>query len=182
MTVTCPICGEYEGEVSSVKAHITSRSGANDPHGGRTGGQYAELLEQRAGGDGEAEGEPAEEPDPDPDPEPEGVEDTEDTEDTEQNAEGDAEEDIEEDMPTQAEYRDQHKQDNDTDDADAGDTPDPAGLLTDLPMVYLIGAMVVILLVGYLLIGRDGGGSTPDPEPAPQQEADEQASEFEVFE
>lgn len=161
MTVTCPICGEFEGEVSSVKAHITSRSGETDPHDGRTGGQYADLLEQRAGdGDGSEE---------------------EEVEEATDDAEGEPEE-PEENMPTQAEYRQQHEQDSDTDDTtEAADGGEPVDLLADIPMVYLIGATVLILLVGYLLLDGDGSSSQPDPQPEGEQEAAEEGGEFGVF-
>jgi hypothetical protein len=41
-TVTCPICGEYEGEARSVESHISGKTDVL--HKGEVGRQYREML------------------------------------------------------------------------------------------------------------------------------------------
>jgi len=154
-TVVCPICGDYDGEVSSVQGHITASGGE---HEGRTGGQYEETLLARAG---KAEDTNTDVPAPDSDTESSDDSDTatgESGDETEGQGSDETEADDEleeaESMVEPEEYKEQQRPDGSTD----GETELVDGgvpgldLIDEVPTLYLVAAMVVVVVVAYLLL------------------------------
>lgn len=167
-TVACPICGEYEGEVSSVKSHITG-TGTGE-HEGKSGGQYDELLRRRAGQlDESAE--------TDDDPESSVEQATE--ADESAGSEATTNSDQDDDMPTDDEYQQQQEgepavEETEADENDEPDEPETndstaeqaaaatgaVGYLTGInPLVVVALAVGVLLLFTLATAESDESGS-----------------------
>mgnify|MGYP000583821779 CR=1 FL=1 len=157
-TVTCPICGDYDGEVSSVQGHITASGGE---HAGRTGGQYEETLLARTGKaedtntdstDSDSDTESPNDPDTAAGEPGESGDETEGPASDETKAEDEAEKG--ESMVEPREYREQQVADSNTDDkTEVVDGGVPGlDLIDDVPTPYLVAAMVVVVVVAYLLL------------------------------
>ena len=153
--VTCPVCGEFSGAVSAVKGHITGRRAEGDPHEGKTGGQYDDLLAERASDESTTDSDSSETA---AEAAEEGGEDEDD-----QEADGDAdenEEEDEDDMPTQEEYKQQadgDSNDGGSDGGSDGDAPAPdsgAALdaVADMPTMWIVAAVVLVAVIGYLML------------------------------
>jgi hypothetical protein len=188
-SVTCPICGDYDGEISSVKSHIT---GSKGDHEGKTGQQYADVLEARADGDEpDAQNlDSTETADSDTGETPDGGEETggsdaEESEESEESEEETADADqTDSDMATPEEYEQQgdvaSDDGSDTDDGDGDDAPDTtpapsAGMLEEIPTAYLLAGICLAAIVAYLML-YDDGSSGAEPVDAPADTGDSDGS------
>ncbi|WP_153952309.1 hypothetical protein [Halosegnis longus] len=155
-TVACPICGDYEGKVSSVKSHITG-TGTGE-HEGKSGGQYDELLRRRAGLLDEDDAD--DEPDDDTDKSDEQADESGETDDAD---------DTEDDVATPEEYQAQQERLNSDDEDNTDDEPaatEPVqtsggglgglgGLVDNIPTKYLVVGLLMALVVAYLMLSGD---------------------------
>ena len=155
-TVACPICGDYEGAVSSVKSHITGSSGK---HEGNSGGQYDELLRRRAG----LLDEDDTDDEPDDDDTDESDEQADESAETDENDDTD---DTEDDVATPEEYQAQQERLSSADEDDTDDEPATTqpvqtsggglgGLVDNIPTMYLVVGLLMALVVAYLMLSGD---------------------------
>jgi hypothetical protein len=169
-TVTCPVCGDYDGEVSSVKGHITASGG---DHEGRSGEQYDDLLKERASG---ADEEPDGGPNPAPDDggrekdrdeselavgpdEPDGATDAEVREAVE---DPEVDDPVDEELPEKdaGTYDALWDEDDERTDPKGGDSDDSDE--DGIPTGWAVVGMGVVLIVLLLVFAEsDSGGSQP---------------------
>jgi len=187
-TVACPICGEYEGKVSSVKSHITG-TGTGE-HEGKSGGQYGDLLEKRAESAGREENDDDPEGNGESAPDSGSSDGEESDGDADEPDETDDDDDTEDDVATPEEYQAQQERLNSDGSDDTTDDPDdePAatepvepsggglgGLVDNIPTKYLAIGLLMAVVVAYLMLSGDDtdDGDVVDVEAQEPDETDD---------